>query len=321
MHTAFVPPPRNIHSTLSRLSCPVPFPEPSRQFRRIDGHFHNRGEVRSICRVELLLGRSFLLIAPTNVMHVETLGDGKPAYTIVACVHGDETCGWHAFNRLKVSDLSLNEPVKFILANERAFKLGFRFCDVDLNRVMPGDASSDRHEERLAARLRRELQDTTVIDFHSTESRGCPYAIVTGDDDASLRLARSTGLDRVVDVSWLGGGVTRNVTGVAIECGYYDDEDAATMAHRILLHFLGAEGVIDHEVPLSDPTVYEVMGEAEGRGYTFVAENFRRVEAGEVFAEKNGTARRAEAPFVPVLMSTHGYEDRIGFKAQPVEAG
>jgi hypothetical protein len=123
----------------------------------------------------------------------------------------------------------------------------------------------------------------------------------------------------VVDVSWLGGGVTRNVTGVAVECGYYDDEDAATMAHRILLHFLGAEGVIDREAPRSTPTVYEVVGEAEGRGYSFVAENFRRVETGEVFAKKNGTVRRADEPFVPVLMSTHGYEERIGFKARRVE--
>jgi len=252
-------------------------------------------------------------------MHVETLGDGKPAYTIVACVHGDEACGWHAFNRLKVSEHALNEPVKFILANERAFKLGFRFCDVDLNRVMPGDPESEKHEERLAARLRHELQGTTVIDFHSTESRGCPFAIVTGHDDASRELTRSTGLDRVVDVSMLGGGVTRDVTGVAIECGYYDDEDAATVAHRILLHFLAAEGVLDHEVSRSNPTVYEVVGEAPGRGYTFVAENFQPVAEGEVFAEKNGTARRAEAPFVPVLMSTHGYEDRIGFKARRVD--
>jgi hypothetical protein len=249
-------------------------------------------------------------------MHVETLGDGHPAYTIVACVHGDETCGWHAFNRLKASDRSLNEPVKFVLANERAFKLGFRFCDTDLNRVMPGDAASDKHEERLAARLHRELRDTTVLDFHSTESRGCPFAIVTGKDAASQQLARSTGLDRVVDVSYLGGGVTRDVTGVAIECGYYDDEDAATMAHRILLHFLAAEDVIDSPAAPSDPDLFEVTGEAKGKGFTFVGENFRRVEAGEVFAKKDGTVRRAETPFVPVLMSTHGYEKRIGFKAQ-----
>jgi predicted deacylase len=249
-------------------------------------------------------------------VHVETLGDGRPAYTILACVHGDETCGWHAFNRLKASNVTVNEPLKFVLANERAFRLGFRYCDVDLNRVMPGDASSEKHEERLAARLYHELQGTTVLDFHSTESRGCPYTIVTGTNTASRRLARSTGLDRVVDMSYLPGGVTRNVTGVAVECGYYDDEDAASTAHRVLRHFLAAEGVIDGDATPSAPTVYEVTGEATGTGYTFVAENFRRVEEGEVYAHKNGTERRADTSFYPVLMSTHGYPDRIGFKAQ-----
>ena len=249
-------------------------------------------------------------------MHVETLGDGRPEYTILACVHGDETCGWHAFNRLKASDVTLRAPVKFVLANERAFKLGYRFCDVDLNRSMPGDASSEQHEVRLAARLRRELDGTTVIDFHSTESRGCPYAIVTGGDGASRRLARSTGLGRLVDMSHVGGGVTEHVTGVAIECGYHDDEDAASSAHRILLHFLAAEGLVDRPYVRSTPKMYEVFGDASGRGFEFVGENFRRVEPGEVFARRNGTVQRAEEPFYPVLMSTCGYEGRIGFMAR-----
>ena len=183
---------------------------------------------------------------------------------------------------------------------------------------MPGDPESTKHEERLAARLRRELEGTKVIDFHSTESTGCPYVIVTGEDEASLRLARSTGLDRVVDMSSFGGGVTEPVTGVAVECGYYDEEDAASTAHRVLLHFLAAEGLLDRPYARSTPEVYEVFDEAPGRGFRFVADNFRRVMEGEAFAEKNGTARRAETDFYPVLMSTHGYDGRIGFKARHV---
>lgn len=249
-------------------------------------------------------------------MHIETLGHGKPQYTLLACVHGDETCGWHAFHRLKMSDVSLTAPLKFVLANERAFKLGRRFCDADLNRVMPGDQTSDKHEERLAARLYHEIKGTRVLDVHSTESTGCPYAIVTGGDDASLQLARSTGLDRVVDMSYMEGGVTADVPGVAVECGYYDDEDAATVAHRILLHFLAVEGLIDRSASPSSPAVFEVVGEVPGRDFTFVGKNFERVEEGDVFARKDGTVRRAEEPFYPVLMSTHGYDNRIGFRAR-----
>jgi len=153
-------------------------------------------------------------------MHVKTLGDRRPEYTVVTCVHGDESCGGHAFNRLKASEVSQKAPRKFVLANERAFKLGYRYCDPDLNRIMPGDSESDRHEQRLVARLHRELERRKVLNTHSTESTGCPFAIMTG---------------------------------------------------------------------------------------------------GDVFAKKDGTARQAEEAFYPVLMSTDGYEDRIGFRAQRVD--
>ena len=76
------------------------------------------------------------------------------------------------------------------------------------------------------------------------------------------------------------------------------------------------EGLVDRPYARSTPEVYEVFDDAPGRGFTFVAENFRRVETGEVFAEKDGTVRWAETDFYPVLMSTHGYDDRIGFKAR-----
>jgi predicted deacylase len=251
-------------------------------------------------------------------MYVEILGEGTPQHAIVACVHGDETCGWHAVNRLKQANIPLQAPIKFVLANERAFRLGYRFCESDLNRVSPGDPDGATYEERLAARLRAELEGLKVLDFHSTEARTTPLALVAGRTSESLRLARSTGIGPVVDMDYLGGGVTQDLDGVAVECGYYDDESAATMAYKILLNFLAAEGIIDRPFDEVDQDVYEVFGVAEGAGYTFVAENLERVEAGAVFARKNGEARRAETDFYPVLMSTHGYEDIIGFMARRV---
>ena len=252
-------------------------------------------------------------------MHVEFLGSGTPEYAIVAGVHGDETCGWHAYNQLKSSDLSLRQPLKFVLANERAFHQGVRYCEADLNRVMPGDPTSDVYEERLAAALYEELEGMKVLDFHDTESRSCPFAIITGNSATSLALARSTGLDQVVDMSYMEGGVTQSVEGVVVECGYHDDVEAATLAYDILRNFLAAEGLIEADFTRSDPSVFRVVGEEPGRGFQFTAENFRRVEPGEVFARKEDAQRRAEEPFYPVLMSTNGYESRIGFKAQRVE--
>jgi predicted deacylase len=261
-------------------------------------------------------------------MQVDVLGSGKPdrppKYAIVACVHGDETCGWHAMNRLRASDVEVREPVKLVLANEQAFRLGKRYCEADLNRVMPGDPNDERHEVRLAARLARELEGARVLDIHATEARTAPLALVVGRDDERMRLARSTGIGRIVDMGHLDGGVTQHVPGVAVECGYHDDASAATMAHRIILNFLAAEGVIDPSWRVDAPStvdVFEVFDVAGGAGFEFVGENLRRVRRGEVYARRNGDERRAADDFYPVLMSTHGYDEIIGFKARRVAAG
>ena len=253
-------------------------------------------------------------------MIVDVLGEGRPEHAVVACVHGDETCGWHAVNRLKAQGIAFRKPLKFVLANERAWKLGLRYCDEDLNRVAPGDPNSSVYERRLAARLLHELDGLKVLDIHSTESRSCPFAIVVGQTQTTLRLAQSTGLRRVIDMRHVPGGLTETLDGVAIECGYHDAEGAASIAFNTLRRFLAAEGVIDGPVERSELEVYEVFEVAAGRGFEVVAENFRRVEAGEVYAHKGTTVRRAEVPFHPVLMSNDGYEEIIGFKARRVEA-
>ena len=253
-------------------------------------------------------------------MIVDVLGDGTPEHAVVACVHGDETCGWHAVNRLKAHGIAFRKPLKFVLANERAWKLGLRYCDEDLNRVAPGDRDSTVHERRLAARLLHELDGLKVLDIHSTESRSCPFAIVVGRTEATLRLAQSTGLRRVIDMRHVPGGLTETLDGVAIECGYHDAQSAARLAFDTLRHFLAAEGIIAGPVERPEMEVYEVFEVAAGAGFEVVAENFTRVEAGEVYAHKGTTVRRAETPFYPVLMSNDGYADLIGFKARKVEA-
>lgn len=253
-------------------------------------------------------------------MRIEHLGGHGAKHAIVACVHGDETCGWHAYNRLKYeSGAEFLKPVKFILANERAFEVGRRFCEVDLNRVMPGDPAGERHEDRVAARLTTELEGLRVIDIHATESKENPFAIVVGRTEAKMQLVRATGLDPVIDMSLLGGGLTQNVDGVVIECGYKDDESAADTAYQILLNFLAAEGVIAGSPSLSTPSVYEAYEVVAGTGYEFLRRNFELVRKGEVFATKGDRVKKADEDFYPVLMSTRGYHDIIGFKARKVE--
>lgn len=251
-------------------------------------------------------------------MKVEVLGEGEPEHAVVACVHGDETCGWHAFNRFKQKGYKLEKPVKLVIANERALRLGKRFCDTDLNRSRPRNLESDSYEDRLAALLKKELEDLKVLDIHSSESEGCPFGIIVGQSQEKIELARSTGLEKIVDMSFVDGGLTDDLEGVVVECGYMDDENAADMAYRVMENFLAAEGVIEADFDTSNPEIFETFGKAEGSNFKFVAENFTLVKEGDVFAEKPGEFKRAEEDFVPVLMSTKGYDDMIGFKARKI---
>lgn len=252
-------------------------------------------------------------------MRVEVLGDGKPEHAVVACVHGDETCGWHAFNRFKRKGFEIKKPVKLIVANERAFKLGKRYCDTDLNRICPGDPESEKHEERLAYNLRKELEGLKFLDIHSSESLTDSLGITVGRQDEKLEHLQMAGVDKVVDMDYVDGGITRDLQGVVVECGYKDDQKAADHAYHMMKNFLAAQGVIDLEPETgAEPEVYEVYGTGDGSGFRFVAENFQKVEKGEIYARKQGEEKVAEEDFYPVLMSTDGYKDMIGFKARKV---
>jgi predicted deacylase len=249
-------------------------------------------------------------------MKTDVLGGEHPTHAVVACVHGEESCGWRAIQKFKQSDHSLNQPVKFILANERAFKQGQRFIDVDMNRVFPGDPDSENHEERIAYKLESELEGLKALDIHSTVSEEAPFAFTTSFENSELDLARSTGLDKVVDMGYA-GGMSPEINSVSVELSRTKG-NADQKAYEILLNFLRCEGLVEGSGETEDPEVFEVYEVEQGEGYSFEAQNFERVEPGEVYAEKPGDRRKAEEPFYPVLMSTDGYDEIIGFRARKI---
>ncbi|MFB6174627.1 MAG: succinylglutamate desuccinylase/aspartoacylase family protein [Candidatus Nanohalobium sp.] len=252
-------------------------------------------------------------------MKTEVLGQGEPEIAIVACIHGDEPCGLKAFERFKREAIGLNEPVKFILANEKAFYRGERYIDRDLNHAFPGDGDSDSHEERLAARLLEELEGLKVIDFHSSESPKTPFAIVSGLTEETYELARHTCMENLVEISYVEGGMINHLNGVTVEAGPDASPQSAQMTCQILLNLLAAEGVIDQKYDRSEPEVFEVYDRAKGENYEFKAENFVPLEKGEKYAENRENVKKASESFCPVLMSTDGYEDMIGFKGKKKE--
>lgn len=247
-------------------------------------------------------------------MKTEVLGEEEPEYAVVTCIHGEESCGWEAVQKFKESGHELKEPLKVILANEKAFELGERYVDVDMNRVFPGDLESSLYEERMAYKLERELEGLKVLDIHSTVSREAPFGIIVGDNGEEIDLAKSAGIQQLVDMSYV-GGMSPEICSVTVELSRTSGNPAED-AYDLLVNFLAAEGLIDAEFERSNPEFFKVYSKEEGSGYEFLASNFQKVEEGEVYAEKSDSQKVAEQDFYPVLMSTDGYDDMIGFKAR-----
>ncbi|WP_267640636.1 succinylglutamate desuccinylase/aspartoacylase domain-containing protein [Haloarchaeobius amylolyticus] len=251
-------------------------------------------------------------------MRVVSLGTGDPEVAVVVCIHGDELCGKRALDRFLDADPTVEAPVKFVVANERALDAGSRFVDEDLNRAFPGDPDADTHEGRLAAELLEELAGLRVLDLHSTHSSPEPFALYQRATPGTFHVLARAGVDRAVDISHVPGGLVGYCDGAAVECGLKGSEAAVDAAERILRGFLAGNGVIDAPASLRDPEVFAVTERVEGAGYEFLGENFAAVPPGQPFARRGDEELTRPDCFYPVLMSTDGYDDIVGFAARRV---
>ena len=253
-------------------------------------------------------------------MEVQEAGEGEPEVAVIYCTHGDETAGKKAVERLFEEDPDFREGVRFVFANEEAWKEGKRYVDTDLNRCFPGDLKSENYEERLAAEMMQELQNVKVLDIHETSTSPVPFSLFTWSDDKTIETLRSTGVDRAVEISYTPGCGINHYGGVEVEVGPKGTEEAVNEAYRILKTFLVNNGVLEGQRKLSDPEIYRVYGtksSPEG-DWSSVCSNFDPVEKGETVASGSTGEVIAAEDFVPVLFS-ETYEDILGFKAVRLE--
>jgi succinylglutamate desuccinylase len=253
-------------------------------------------------------------------MRVEKLGEGEPEYAVVGAVHGDEPCGKAAIERFIESGIEVKRPVKLVVANEKALERGERYTEADLNRSFPGNGSSSVYEERLAASIMDELEGLTVLDLHSTKSYSGVFAANSKLSNEEIEIIKDSGAEIAsFHAETEIGCIDEHLKCVSVECGHQGSVEAEENAYRIMKNFLAANQVIDAEFTRSDPTMFQVYETVEKPDYEFLAENFKLVEPGEVYAVKGGRELKAEEPFYPVLMSTNGYSDILGHKAKMVE--
>jgi succinylglutamate desuccinylase len=247
-------------------------------------------------------------------MHSEIIGEGRPTLTVVTCLHGDETGGRDAA-RAVLDDHPGDPAVQLIVANEKAIEAAERSIETDLNRAFPGDRGAGTHEGRLAAEL-LETVDAPVIDLHTTPSTDDAFCVVAGIDETTARFCRATGLERIVDIGYESGGLIQHVPGISIECGRRGSQEAIENGRQILQNVIAAI-TSGNGPPVTDPEVYHITGEIERKSaMRFLGKDFQRVEQGEVFATADGDNVVAEEAFYPVLTSSEGYEDRLGYTAE-----
>ncbi|MDY6777378.1 MAG: succinylglutamate desuccinylase/aspartoacylase family protein [Candidatus Nanohaloarchaea archaeon] len=250
-------------------------------------------------------------------MQVIDRGPGEPEVAVVALVHGDEPCGRKAIERLLDETESFRQPVRFIYANEKAAAQNERFIDEDLNRVFPAPHDPETHEQRLAQELETALDGMDVLDLHSTVSHDEAYLLYTRNLDGIAPLLQATGIGRAVDISHVAGGLIDAIRGVAVECGPKGTEKAEEQAYSAARTFLVNQGVINGERAQSNPEIYQITDEVtKEEDWRFTATNFKQVGAGEQFATSDNGQITAEEAFYPILMSTDGYDDILGFKAR-----
>ncbi|MFB6155669.1 MAG: succinylglutamate desuccinylase/aspartoacylase family protein [Haloferacaceae archaeon] len=257
-------------------------------------------------------------------MRIHQLGDGTPEVCVVAGIHGDEPCGVRAVERLLAESPSVQKPVKFVVANERALEAGVRYLDADLNRAFPGDPNADEHERRLAYDLAREVRGCTTLAIHSTQSFGEPFGVVDSVDPVSRDIAPKLPIVALIETDErTEGRLIEYPHVVEVEAGFQASDEAAANAYELTKAFLVATGVLEADPadvaePPSDVPVFRLrdsIPKPPAEEYEVFATNFERVESGQAFAAADGESVVADEPFYPVLLSPYGYESQFGYAA------
>lgn len=251
-------------------------------------------------------------------MEIVKKGEGEPEFTVMGSIHGDEPAGKKAIEQFLEEEHDFKRPVQFVIGNEKALEDGERFIDSDLNRSFPGKPDSESYEERLASKIIDAVEGTKLLDIHTTRSYPLPFATCSTLNDEIWDMLASTGAKNAAYFPTEGGKLHEHVKGVVVEAGFQETDQAVENAKGVIKNFLTLQGVIEGEARRSDPQIFEVTGSIDGE-WEFKAENFKRVEKGEVYAVNGDNGLEASESFYPVLMSTNGYDGMLGYQAQRKE--
>lgn len=192
---------------------------------------------------------------------------------ILAAVHGNETAGTKACNRLMAELNSGMVTLKkgFLtivpVCNPEAYRKDVRCVEENLNRVMTFHENPQTYEQRLANEICPLIKRNRVtLDLHSTHCPGdVPFAFCDYPDKYNQTLINALDVEyvlegwpeiygkqqQITDYSTEHCAHAYGKTATTLECGYHKAPEAAELAYRAIAGTLAAFGMIDGELPLS----------------------------------------------------------------------
>lgn len=239
-----------------------------------------------------------------KIFTVRGAQDG-PRFTVFGGVHGNETCGPKALERvlkaIEEERIRITKGTFTIvpIANPQAYEKGVRFIDRNLNRYFyPKLPEEIKHyEDSLDNTLCRVLEVTDYfLDLHSYTSMGEAFGILGGNinDKKNVDFAKSLGVPRLafgweqavsaskdVQHPLYGQGTTEYVrkngaTAITLECGNHFHPRAADVGFQAVLNVLKSLGMaeidpalhitdINRDPPVSMQIAGAVMRTREGK--------------------------------------------------------
>ncbi len=237
-----------------------------------------------------------------------------PFVGVMGALHGNEVAGLRAIERAKDVPARLAERMKkgtlvLIHGNPRATAEGTRHSHggTDINRLFSYRFLDElakeawNYEHGRAAEIEPLIRGLdALLDLHSASRPTPPFAICDGTP-AGIALAKKTGCR--VTWGWDGPGmlmqhvsigslVAQGKPALSVECGQHQDPRTAEAAWEIMLHFLGAIGLTDHEPASVDGAGYALFARVVKPTLGFQLaksfESFDVLGAGELLGSGDG---------------------------------
>lgn len=199
-------------------------------------------------------------LAGPTLFHIE--GQRKDPLFISTLLHGNETTGWQAIQRLMKNYQSkpLPRSLMIFIGNIEAAKANVRTLahQHDYNRAWPGTPDPETPEARMMAALYEALSKSSLfasIDIHNNTGHNPLYACVNKLNDEDLHLARL--FARTVVYFTRPRGVqslamTRLCPAVTIECGRVGQKRTVSNTFEFIEAALKLSSFPSHPLPDED---------------------------------------------------------------------